>query len=67
MKNFHLQGFPGGTVVKSLSANAEDMALIPGSGRSPEEQWLFIPCLENSMARGDWEAMVHGLQRVRHN
>ena len=54
-------------MVKSLSANAEDMALIPGSGRSPEEEWLFILCLENSMDRGDWEAMVHGLQRVRHN
>ena len=32
-------GFPGGTVVKNLPANAGnagDMGLIPGSGRSPD-------------------------------
>ena len=28
-------GFPGGAVVKNLSANAKDTGLIPGSGRSP--------------------------------
>ena len=28
-------GFPGGSMVKNLSANAGDMGLIPGSGRSP--------------------------------
>ena len=31
-------GFPGGTVVDNLSANAgdtRDVGLIPGSGRSP--------------------------------
>ena len=28
------QGFPGGLVVKNLPANAEDMDLIPGWGRS---------------------------------
>ena len=30
-------GFPGGSVVKNLSANARDVGLIPGSGRSPGE------------------------------
>ena len=33
-----LSSFPGGSVVKNLSANAEDtgdMGLIPGLGRSP--------------------------------
>ena len=30
-------GFPGGTVVKNLPANAGDEGLIPGSGRSPGE------------------------------
>ena len=33
------KGFPGGTVVKNLPANAgdaEDVGLIPGSGKSPE-------------------------------
>ena len=30
-------GFPGGSVIKNLPANAGDMSSIPGSGRSPEE------------------------------
>ena len=29
--------FPGGAVVKNLPANAGDVGLIPGSGRSPGE------------------------------
>ena len=28
-------GFPGGSVVKNPPANAGDVGLIPGSGRSP--------------------------------
>ena len=28
------RGFPGGSVVKNLSANVGDMGFIPGSGRS---------------------------------
>ena len=28
-------GFPGGSAVKNLPANAEDESLIPGLGRSP--------------------------------
>ena len=30
-------GFPDGSVVKNLPANAEDVGLIPGSVRSPGE------------------------------
>ena len=30
-------GFPGGSVVKNLPANAGDAGLIPGSGRSLEK------------------------------
>ena len=30
-----LLGFPGGSVVKNLPANAGDEGLIPGLGRSP--------------------------------
>ena len=30
-------GFPGGSEVKNLPANAGDVGLIPGSGRSPKE------------------------------
>ena len=30
-------GFPGGSVLKNPPANAGDVGLIPGSGRSPGE------------------------------
>ena len=30
-------GFPGGSVVRNLPANAGDVGLIPGLGRSPGE------------------------------
>ena len=30
--------FPGGSVLKNLSANAEDLSLIPGLGKSPGEE-----------------------------
>jgi len=42
------RGFPGGSVVKNLPANARDAGLIPGSGRSPwRRKWqptpVFLP------------------------
>ena len=43
-----LMGFPGGSVVKNPPANAGDMDLIPGSGRSFGEGHgspLQYPCL----------------------
>ena len=55
-------GFPGGSVVKNLPANAGDVSSIPGSGRSPGEENgnLFqYSCLGNSMDRGAWWATVH--------
>ena len=46
MKNVILKlnrwGFPGGTVVKNLPANAEDKGSIPGPGRHATEQ--LSPC-----------------------
>ena len=48
-------GFPGGSVVKHLSANAEDAGWILGSGRCPgvgNGNLLQYSCLENSMDRG---------------
>ena len=30
-----MDGFPGGSAVENLLANAGDLGLIPGSGRSP--------------------------------
>ena len=43
-------GFPGGTMVKNLPANAGDAGLIPESGRSPGERNgnpLQYSCLRN--------------------
>ena len=48
-------GFPAGSVVKNLPANAGDTGLIPGSGRSPGEgngNPLQYSCLGNPMDRG---------------
>ena len=50
-----MKGFPGGSMVKKLPANAGDMGLIPGSGRSPGEgngNSLQSSCLENPIDRG---------------
>ena len=55
-------GFPGGSVVKNLPANAGDLGLILGSGRSPGEgngNKLQYSCLKNPMDRGAWRATVH--------
>ena len=55
-------GFPGGSLVKTLRANAGDKGLIPGSGRSPGEgndNPLQYSCLENPMDGGAWWATVH--------
>ena len=62
--------FSGGTVVKNPSANAGDAGLSLGSGRSSREGngypfWCF--CLENSMDRGAWWAIVCGVTRIRHH
>ena len=58
------------SVVKNPPANAGDMCLIPGSGKSPGEgngnpfQYSY---LENPMDRGPWQATVHGVARIRHD
>ena len=60
-------GFPGGSVVKNLPANAEalgDTGLIPGWGRSPGEgngKSLQYSCLGNPMDRRDWWAALNGI------
>ena len=48
-------GFPGGSGSKESTCNAEDLGLIPESGRSPGEgngYPLQYSSLENSMDRG---------------
>ena len=45
------------SAVKNLPANAEDISLIPGLGRSPgggNSNPLGYSCLKNSMDRGAW-------------
>ena len=61
--------FPGGAVVKNPSVNTggtRDVSLIPGLGRSLEGgkgNPLQYSCLENSMDRGAWQAIVHGVAK----
>ena len=65
----YIRGFPGGTVVKNLPANAgdaRDAGSIPGLGRSPgvgNGNRLQYSCQENSMDRGAWWATVHGVAK----
>ena len=47
-------------MVKYAPAKAGDPGSIPGLGRSPGEgngNPLQCPCLENSMDRGNWQAI----------
>ena len=58
--------FTGGSVVKNLPANAEDVGLIPGLGRCPGEgngHPLQYSCLGNPMDRGAWQAAVRGVAK----
>ena len=62
-------GFPGGTAVKNMPANAgdaRDVGSIPGSGRSPgggNGNPLWYSCLESSKDRGAWWSIVHGVAK----
>ena len=50
------------------AGDAEDLGLIPGSERSPEEgngDPLQCSCLENPTDRGAWWAAVHGVVKSR--
>ena len=58
-------GFSDGVVVKHLPNNAghtRGVGSIPESGR-PMEQELQYSCLENSMGRGVWWAIVQGVTK----
>ena len=53
-------GFPVGSAVKNLTANAGDVSSIPGLGRSPgggHGNPLQYSCLGNPMDRGVWQAV----------
>ena len=56
-------GFPGGTAVKNLPANAGDMGLILGEGKPPwRKKWqltvIFLP--GKSHGQRNWQAIVYG-------
>ena len=57
------QGFPGDSDGKESTCSVGDPGLIPGSRRPPGIQnssLLQYYCLENSMDRGAWWAIVLG-------
>ena len=56
-------GFPGGSVVKKLPADARDPGLgrfLGGRNGNP----LWYSCLENPMDKGVWQATVHGVAEL---
>jgi len=61
-------GFPGGSDGKESADNAGDPGSIPESGRSLGQgngKPLQDSCLENSMDRGAWWAILHGVVKNR--
>ena len=69
VNSIKILGFPGSIVVKNLPANAgdaRDSGLIPGLGKSPRGgngNPLQYSCLENSLDRGAWWTVVHGVAK----
>ena len=60
------EGFPDGSVVKNLPANAGDVDSVPELGRSPGEgngYPLQYSCLGNPEDRRAWWAPVHGVAK----
>ena len=56
----------GGSDGKQSSRNGGDLGVTFGSGRSPGEGNVYIllySCLENSLDRGAWWAIVHGVTK----
>ena len=55
-------GFPGGSDGKESACSVRDLSSIPGSGRSPGKgngNPLQYSCLEKSIDRGAWWAIVY--------
>ena len=64
------RAFPGGSEVKNLPANAGDVGLIPGSGRSSgggNGSPFRNSCLGNAMDRGAWWVVVHGVAKSQND
>ena len=59
-------GFPVGSVVKNLPANAGEVSWTPGWGRSPGEgngDPLQYSSLGIPMDRGSWKTTIHGVAK----
>ena len=59
-------GFPGGSDGKESTCNVRDLGSVSGLGRSPgggHDNPLQYSCLENSMDRGAWQAVVRGVAK----
>ena len=59
-------GFPGGSDGKESACNTGDLGSMPGLGRSPgkgDNSPLHYSCLENSMDRGAWQPIAHGVAK----
>ena len=59
-------GLPGGSDSRESACGAGDLDSVSGSGGSPGEgngYPLQYSCLENSMDRGTWQAVIHGVAK----
>ena len=60
------EGFSGGSDVKESTSNGGDPGVIPGLGSPLGEDNgypLQYSCLENSIDRGAWQAIVHVVEK----
>ena len=58
----------GGSEGKESASSAEDLDSIPGLGGFPQGgngYLLQYSCLENPMDRGAWQAIIHGVAKIR--
>ena len=61
-----VKGFPGGSVVKNLPANAEDAGLIPGWRRfSRKSQWQPTPVFLPGKIHGQWSLVGYSPQDLK--
>ena len=63
-----LKDFPGGSDGQESACSVGDLGSIPGLGRSPGERHgypLQYSGLENSVDRGAWQAIAHGVAKSR--
>ena len=64
--NVTIVGFPGGSDGKESACSVGDLGSIPGSGiisGGGNDYPLQYSCLEDSMASGAWQAIVHGFTK----